>query len=511
MDLTKALEGLFPRWAMKRRQAESQKRYYDAGYSSQYFKKHPGGNSSADSVVTTAGIHLRAISRYLDENSDLAQGVLDTLEKKVVGAGLELRPRVKTSTGRVLERFNRDLLNLWWDFCQAPEVTRELSMDEMQRLVFRSFCRDGEMLAHHVRGTNRIREATLVPYAVELLEADYLPFHTYASERARASQLVNSVEKDAWGRPVAYHIYKNHPGNSDGLVHGDFNDPNTKRVRADDLVHYKYTTRFRQTRGVPVLAPVLRRLESIKDYCESEEVAARVNAALTAFITKSTDFAQAPTNEAGERLVEMNPGMIYDNLLPGEDVRMIAADRPNTAMGDYLKTLQRMVSAGTRTSYSLVSRDFGGTYSSQRQEMQEMRIDFDLMRRQFINDFLNPVYRQFLQMAQLSGQLTVPRSVDMKTLLSPDWSAPPTPWIDPKKEADAWIAMVDAGLMSKSEVAEQRGTTMEKVYTDLSLESEVEAQLGLFQQPEMTNTDTGSPGEPADEDTERGDLKLRSW
>ena len=88
-------------------------------------------------------------------------------------------------------------------------------------------------------------------------------------------------------------------------------------------------------------------------------------------------------------------------------------------------------------------------------------------------------------------------SVNEQTLFSPDWSAPPQPWIDPKKEADAWIAMHGAGLMSKSEIVEARGSDMNKLYTDLVLEKETEEKLGLQMELDVTNTGSGSQDEPA--------------
>ena len=497
MELIKTLEQFFPRWALKRRQADSLKRFYDAGTPSNQFKRVPGGNSSADAVVQQANISLRQIGRYLDENEPLAHGILDTLEKKVVGTGLELRPMVKSSTGKIQERLNKRIASLWWDFCQSPEVTRELTMDEVQRVSFRSMCRDGEMLAQHVVGDTRIRPTGDVYYAVELLEADYLPFNTFVTSGTR-QEIISSVEKNQWGQPIAYHLYKTHPGSATGGYMPQ-QDLETKRVLAEDMIHLKYTTRIRQTRGVPILAPILRLMESIKDYKESETVAARVNAALTAFITKSTDFAGA-TGTDSERQYEMNPGMIYNDLLPGENVSMIKADRPNPELTNFLNILMKSASSGTHTSYSDISKDYSGTYSSQRQEMVSQKIDYDLLRGKFINDFMNPIYRKFLEVAQLQGLLRIPQSVDMQTLLSPEWSSPAQPWIDPKKEADAWIAMHDAGLMSKSEIVGSRGQDLNKLYTELALEKEIEEQLGLIEDPPIT--DSSSTDEPPAEDEE---------
>jgi capsid protein len=84
---------------------------------------------------------------------------------------------------------------------------------------------------------------------------------------------VQGVELNSWGRPRAYHIYKNHPG--DGLTYSS----DTKRVSADRMFHLKLVKRLHQVRGVSVFASTLARFDDIKEIDESERVAARVAAA----------------------------------------------------------------------------------------------------------------------------------------------------------------------------------------------------------------------------------------
>jgi lambda family phage portal protein len=494
MALTDRLEQWFPKWAMKRAQARSLKRYYDAADNGQYWRNvSQGGNQSADTVVTQANMQLRAIARNLDENSDLAAGVLDTLVKKVIGTELKLIPGVMTKGGKPSEKLSKDIERLWWDFSQAPETTRELSMPEVQRLVCRTWLRDGEMLVHHVRGTNRISARTQVAYAMELLEADYLPFHQQAasSNLKKQPNLVNGVEKNQWGAPVAYHVYKDHPG---AMTYQLDNTTETKRVLARDMVHLKYVKRLRQTRGIPILTTVLRRLEDIRDYEESERIAARINASFAAAITKSTEFAQVSTDTSGKRSMEMAAGQIFDDLLPGESITPIGTERPNPELINFRNGQLRAVAAGTLTNYSAISQNYDGSYSAMRQELQDSKVNYDVLRTQFINDFLTPIYREFIGVAVAQGLIRIPSNVDEMTLMSPQWSTPGTPWIDPLKEMQADLAGVEAGITSKAHIQRARGIDPVKMNTEIEKE---QAENPVPR--ETPNTPIGSQDEPDEE------------
>ncbi|MDD1859254.1 phage portal protein, partial [Pseudomonas aeruginosa] len=48
-----------------------------------------------------------------------------------------------------------------------------------------------------------------VPFALELLEPDYLPF----SYNNLSKGIVQGIERDTWRRKRAYHLLKDHPGN----------------------------------------------------------------------------------------------------------------------------------------------------------------------------------------------------------------------------------------------------------------------------------------------------------
>lgn len=208
-----------------------------------------------------------------------------------------------------------------------------------------------------------------VPFSIELIEPDLLPFDL----NEKKPFIVQGIEKNNWGRPVAYHLYRIHPGS----VNAAINDKDVlRRIDAENILHPKLTNRIGQTRGISIFASVMNRLDDIKDYEESERVASKVAAAMCAYIKKpSTGIVDDETSK-DERLLKMQPGMIFDNLMPGEEIGMIDPKRPNTMIEVFMKSQLRGVAAGTFTNYSTISKDYNGTYSAQRQEMVENKANY---------------------------------------------------------------------------------------------------------------------------------------
>ena len=370
---------------IKRKIAKSKKilRYYDAAQSSNYHKVIRGGGNSGDSVTHGAVKNLRSWSRYLDENHDLTIGIHDNLVNRIVGAGLTVEPIVKRKNGNLWAQINDQLRDLWLEFWRRPEVTGEVPGNEVERLLVRSWLRDGEVLTNHVMGTGpAIQHNSRVPYSLELLEADYLPMDF------NGDRIVHGVEKNTWGRPLAYHLYKEHPGNT--IVPFNTTTFDTKRVSADFITHLKFVRRLRQTRGVPIIHGIINRMDDIKDYSESERIKARVNAAFTSFIKRTADY-QGDGDENGNIPFEMQSGMIFDGLKVGEELGSVGTDTPNPNLGPFISEMMRAAASGTGTSYSSISKHYDGNYSSQRQELVEAREGYKKLLNFFIDGLVTIV------------------------------------------------------------------------------------------------------------------------
>lgn len=470
---------------------EVAERLYDAAKTSGYRKPVDKGRSG-DAVMNHAGEKLRDYARYLDENHDLAIGVLDALVNRIVGTGITVQHMAKASDGSLHEGLNDQLAELWRDWTRKPEVTGELPWSELLRMVCRAWLRDGEILIQHVQDNKALDHLTQVPYSLELIEADYLPFDLNDKKQG----VIHGVKKNSWGRVKSYYLYKEHPGN---IYFPYISANDVKEVQADNITHLKFVRRVRQTRGVSILHGVITRLDDLKDYEESERIAARVAAAFTGFIKKSTDVAGANATSDGTRTFEMAPGMIFDDLLPGEEIGTIGTDRPNTNLGNFRNDMLRAVAGGTGTSYSTISKKYEGSYSSQRQELVESKVGYDRLFSYFVETFVRPVYERFVETAYLTGQLKLDPSIDRAKLAHAEFVSPAMPWIDPKKEIEADQLAVESRFKSRAQIIRERGGDPEAVRKQLLLEQEQDKADGV--QPEQMELESLEPEiEEDDED-----------
>lgn len=452
------LTAIAPESALKRAQARHMLRAYEAVAPGKLRKKSRD-RRTASAIARTASADLRTQARHLDENHDLARGILNVLVANIIGRGIQIEPQVKTKNGELNDPVNQLLTNLWRDWCYAPEVTAELNWAAVERLACRSWLRDGEVFAKLITGIDaNINHISQVPFSIELIEADYVPF----GPGFPAQNAYDGIERDDWGRAKAFHIAKRN--NSDILPSQAF-----YRIDAVNVIHLKHSDRVRQNRGVSVFASVMTRLEDIKDYEESERIAAKIAASMAAFIKKGNPDFYAPSSDGSPRQLRMSPGMIFDDLLPGEEIGTIDTNRPNTNLESYRQGQLKAVAAGTGAGYSSISRNYDGSYSAQRQEMVETSVLYGTMRDHFIERFSRPIWRKFIETVQATAMIKL-ADVDIKTLDNADFRGPGLPWIDPLKEINAANKAVRGGFRSRSQIIREYGNNPTEVRAQIKAE-----------------------------------------
>lgn len=431
--------------------------------SPQHLPRPYQSQQSPDAAVEAAHTNLRQWGRYLDENHDLAIGIIDDLVTNVVGTGIALQP-TPMFNGQVSESLADEILEQWEMWGRAPEVTGELPWNELQRITCRSWLRDGEFFAQHVQGEAPYPwGANAVRYRLEYLEADMVPQDDYQARTRTQRDPRHGIVLDDWNRPVAYIVYLRNPydytisGSSSGLQE-------TKRIPAELMLHLKFARRWPQTRGVPICHGIIRRLQDLKEYEESERIAARVAASLCAFIRRSPD-ADLPDNEknrlennlSGEREMTMQAGQIFTDLLQGEEVGTIDTSRPSSELANFRESQMRALAAGTGTRYSAIARDYNGTYAAQRQEMVEARPNYLRLRSYYTEKFLRPVYERWLRVAWMQGKISVPQGINFEEMARAEFIGPGMPWIDPLKEVQAHAIAVAEGFKTREQIIRAQG------------------------------------------------------
>ncbi len=470
MSLLDDAIGIFsPGWKAARLRSQLEIRAYEAALPTRTHRAKRESRS-ANQMNQFGGRSLREQARWLDSNHDLVIGLLDKLEERVVGSrGIVVDPQPLLKTGLLADELSKQIRAAWAEWSVSPEVTGQFTRPVLERLMARSWLRDGEVFGQIVSGNAMgLTPSARIPFWIEALESDYVPLEANDT----GVGMCQGVFMNAWGCPTKYLVYKN-------LVTSGIALGNTKEIPAENMLHLKFSRRLHQVRGNSLLSGILIRLSALKEYEDSELTAARIAAALGMYIKKGDGQSFDEQNNTKDRDMNIEPGMLFDELLPGEDIGMIKSDRPNANLENFRNGQLRAVAAGSRSSFSSISRNYNGSYSSQRQELVESFEGYSILQDAFIAAITRPMYRNWLKMAIATGVINVPVDVDKDTLFNAVYSGPVMPWIDPLKEANSWRVLLRGGAATEGDWIRARGANPGDVKRRRKAEIDENKELGL--------------------------------
>jgi len=448
-------------------------------------------NTSADAELESSLTQLRARSRQLMRDAPYAKRARVVVVNNVVGTGVGLQAQVKTTRGELNARVNDSIEAAWKDWCCAEycHTGGAMHFSDLERMGLGEVFTAGEFI---VRMHPVSFGGSKVPFALEVIEPERLAdgFNTPEPSSATGNEVRMGVEIDRYHRAVAYWIRERHPGDlrsrpgvTDRVV----------RVPAEQILHVRLVDRWPQTRGEPWLHSVLRKLNDMDQYSQSELEAARASAAY--FATIKSPEAEQPgvaEGEDGTKQLNIEP-LTISQLSPGDELEFHAPNRPNTALDPFLRYMLREVAAGTGVSYGALSRDRSqANYSSERIDLLDDRDLWRVLQQWWIRAFRERLHKFWMQQAVLSrvvSAITVEQyALNPEALTAVRWKARGWSWVDPTKEVDAFKEAVRAGFITVSQVIAQTGggVDLEDYITERKAELEALEAAGI-------NVDTTVP------------------
>ena len=320
-----------------KQQRKSVQRMYASARQSRLTGEWSAGTSSADAEIRTSLTSLRGRCRALDRDSAYAKRARTVVVNNVVGSGIGMQAQVKSSRSRFIPRVNDAIEQAFKDWWETPEFCHTgatLAAGDFERAAMSEVFETGEVfIRQHLTPFG----ASEIPYALELIESERVP-HGIQPQVIRATgiEVRMGIEVDNFYRPLAYWIRDHHPS--------DFHYPSgargaekVTRVDASEIIHLRIVERWPQTRGVPWLHAVAKKMNDMDGYSEAEIVAARGAANYMAAIESDPMSSIGEEQEDGTRQIEISPGIIVD-LAPGEKMNFFSPNRPNTALDGFMRT-----------------------------------------------------------------------------------------------------------------------------------------------------------------------------
>ena len=470
---------------------------YDGAKGGRRWHNRAVSSGSADADLdgdTLETLRMRSRDRY--RNDAIARAALNSLTDNVVGVGFRPQLRLPWKLLGITEERARDLaaeaMLLWeeWGSSKACDSTGRCSILDQQALWFSQVLLNGDAGVAPVMIKDPRSRFEL---KLETIEADRIDTPMGLRD---PSGIRNGVELGQHGQPIAYWVAREHPGD-ELLIQGRRRMRGKRKFRRipafaptgrENLLHLCPIERPGQSRGAPLLAPVLDLFKDLDDYFEAELVAAQVAACFAVFITTPDPWGTANSRVAKDsagkknREEEISPGGVYYQA-PGEEVSTANPGRPNAVFEAFILAVTRRLTGALGIPYEVALRDFSGTtYSQARASLLEARRMFARRQRWLIAHACQPVWRMLLEEAWLKGLIDFPDDFAERIHLwtRTHWVTPGFGLIDPDKEAKAMVTQLEAGVTTRAKLtAAIDGDTVEDVTEQLGAEERMRADAGL--------------------------------
>jgi len=484
---------------VRRRGPRFHGRAFGSTSSSNLYQGFKGTSASINEDLINGLRTLRYRSRQLCQDNDYACKFLNLVSANIVGnQGIRLQSLATGRAGEPDEDARTGIEEAWsrWGKRGVCDVTGRLSWLDVQRLVAETLGRDGEVLVVHHEGYDNE-----FGYALQVLECDRLN-ETLNVRLDNGNRIIMGVEHDQFGKPVAYHLMTNHPGDGAWQHRNYWYD----RYEASRILHIFVVKRPEQCRGYPWLTSAMLRLDMLHGYEEAEWTAARVAACKMGVVkTPSGDeFTGDAVDTDGALIDDLEPGS-WRQLPEGQDFDMFDPTHPNTAYSDFIKGVLRGAAAGMNVSYNGLANDLEGVnFSSIRAGVLDERDQWRVLQ-SFVSEALcDRVFRVWLGHALTSGSVVLPPAVDHVT--DAKWVARGWPWVDPVRDIDAAARGIELGISTRTDAAAAQGRDFNDIVKRLQEEEKILVEAGLKPDNTMApSPEDESPDEEPDEDDAEDD------
>lgn len=451
---------------------------------------------------------LRARSADLTMNSPLGAAAISTMTLGTLASGLKLFPKPKFKelgmSAEQAREWSRKValeFNFWADSCHCDWYRRN-NFFELQQILFTNYLVDGDAFVLFKR-----RFATEeCPYSLRLQSIEAQRVSNPQGEGKMAispvemqgtrtgGKIVNGIETDRNGRLLAVWISNkiwNEPTSFEPTV-------KWKRVKVfgettgcRNVLHICKDTRTDQSRGVPLLAPVIETLKQVARYADSELAASIIKSFFAIFFTQplgtNMDFNDIlPDGEDPARPVvdvtEYRLGQGVMNALPrGVDVKAIDRTNAQDSFDAFVGAFVKFTASAIGLPVEILLKNFQASYSASKAALQQAEEEFRQRRNAFIVDFCQPVYESWLSEAVALGRIEAPGFFEdpLKRYCWTccDFRTETAHLLDPVKEINAAKTRIELGLSThEREAAQLCGTDFAENIDTLAIENQLLAE-----------------------------------
>lgn len=437
--------------------------YDGAGHGRRLGNWYPS-NSSINTILASNLSVLRNRARDIVRKNPYASNAIDSIVANCIGTGIKPQSKAKDAD------FRRAIQELWLQWTDQADYAGVLDFYGLQALALRSVVESGECFIRF-----KVDKNASVPLKLQVLEAEHLD-STKNTELVNGNIIRSGIEFDKKGNRVAYHLFKEHPG--DGCFAGT---ASCCRIPASEILHIFKPLRPGQIRGEPWLSNVLLKLHELDQYEDAELVRKKTSAMFAGFVTRldpESEMFNEGNSENGVAFSGLEPGTMQF-LDPGEDIKFSSPSDVGGTYEVFMKQQLRAIATGMGITYEQLTGDLSDVnYSSIRAGLVEFRRKCAMLQHNLIVfQLCRPVWNKWLQLAILSDAVKCPQD---STFTLVKWIPQGFAWVDPQKEQAAQMNAVRCGFKSRAEVVSELGYDVEEIDAEISADNERADTLNLI-------------------------------
>lgn len=474
---------------------------------------------------------MRIRSRQLSNDNEYVKRFLQLLRNGVVGPrGFELQMKIyKSRKVEGLDQLDKDANRTIEEAHAAHSklgvftACGQMSRASFERAAITTLARDGEVIIEKLIG----RQFGRFGLAWRLIDPDLLDetlnvgrngAYPGYGKLAEGNSIRMGVERNGYGRPVAYWFHNAHPG--DDVI--EVSVLRHRRIEADRIIHRFFAEEMRPdtVRGVPWIYAALRRMAMLGGYEEAALVSARQGASKMGFYKKpkvegspihpnvADGSAVADTTDDEDNLIqEAEPG-VFGVLPGGWDFETYDPAYPNDKMADFVEAMLRAFCSSVGLHYNGLTGDLRNvSLSAMRHGANNDRDTYEALQQWFREHISEPMFEPWLQLGLDLGQVGRLPGEAFDRLNKPRFIARPFRSPDPQKDIAARAQEVALGTNSRTRICAENGLDFEEVMDELAREEQMAREKGVsldaasatsHKNPPAT---AGKPAEPDDDDT----------
>ena len=392
-------------------------------------------------------------ARWLEENSSVVKSILRKYRTFSVG---RLQYVARTSN----EAVNKQIGAYVERWMANADASQRHHFRTLAGLGVTSMKRDGDIgfIVLEEPMTPLEQMMMVSPIRIQAIEADRIgsivnregldtrPFKPLKkNEQDFSGVVVNGA-----GKPIRYRIYNRSRT-------GETMTP-ALEVPAQDFLHLFDPTRLDSYRGFSVFDAAITDIKDLMEILACEKMSVKMLSSISGVVNNSDGSADQDVsldishdyNPDADRLKKIEPGTI-EYLAEGESFNPVESNRPSPTFNGFLDSLIRNCGMATNLPFGFIY-SWAGQGTAVRMEAAQAAREFEMTQLTLEEKLLNPLVRRVIARGMQLGHLPTVPDFD-----SGEWRYPAKVTADVGRESKALIDETMAGIISKTQIAADRG------------------------------------------------------